>query len=68
VSYVREADPAPYHTSTVECAKPCLAILNAAEPGAAETIRCTSGVADGLELVRQTQGPAIARVLWLYSV
>jgi len=67
VSYVREADSTPYHTSTVECAKPCLAVLNAAEPGAAP-IRCTSGVADGLELIRQTQSPAITRVLWLYSV
>ena len=67
VSYVREADPTPYHSLTVECAKPCLAVLNAAEPGAAP-IRCTSGVADGLELIRQTQSPAITRVLWLYSV
>ena len=68
VSYVREADPTPHHALTVECAKPCLAVLNAAEPGAAAPIRCTSGVADGLELVRQTQSPAITRVLWLYSV
>lgn len=68
MSYVREADPTPYHSLTVECAKPCLAVLNAAEPGAAEPVRCTSGIADGLELVRQTQSPAIARVLWLYSV
>jgi hypothetical protein len=42
--------------------------LNAAEPGAAEPVRCTSGIADGLELVRQTQSPVIAQVLWLYSV
>lgn len=68
VSYVREADPTPYHSLTVECAKPCLAVLNAAEPGAAGPVRCTSGIADGLELVRQTQSPAIAQVLWLYSV
>jgi len=68
VSYVRETDPAPHHSLTVECAKPCLAVLNAAEPGAAAQARCTSGVADGLELVRQTQSPAIARVLLLYSL
>ena len=68
VSYVREADPTPYHSLTVECAKPCLSVLNAAEPGATEPVRCTSGVADGLELVRQTQSSAIARALWLYSV
>jgi hypothetical protein len=57
-----------YHSLTVECAKPCLAVLNAAEPGAAEPVHCTSGIADGPELVRQTQSPAIAQVLWLYSV
>jgi hypothetical protein len=68
VSYVREADPTPYHSLTVECAKPCLAVLNAAEPGAAEPVRCTSGVVDGLELVRKTQSPPIARVLWLFSI
>jgi len=68
VSYVHEADPTPCHSLTVECTKPCLGVLNSAEPGAAEPLRCTSGVADGLELVRQTQSPAIARVLWLYSV
>ena len=68
VSYVREADPTPYHSLPVECAKPCLAVLNAAKPGATEPVRCTSGVADGLELVRQTHSPAITRVLWLYSV
>jgi len=68
VSYVRDANPTPYHSSAVKCSKPCLAVLNAAEPGAAESVRCTSGLADGLELVRQTQSPAIARVLWLYSV
>jgi hypothetical protein len=45
----------------------CLAVLNAAEPDAAEPVRCTSGVNDGLELVRQTQSPAITRTLWFYG-
>jgi hypothetical protein len=43
-------------------------MMNAAEPGAAEPVRCSSGVSDGLELVRQTQNPAIARLLWTYSI
>jgi hypothetical protein len=68
VPYLCEADPAPCHSLKVSCAKPCLAALNAAEPGAAEPVRCTSGLHDGMELVRQTQSPAITRLLWFYSV
>jgi hypothetical protein len=67
LSYLREVDPAPRHSSGVACPKRCLAVLNAAEPAAAEPLRCTSGVSDGLELARQTQSPAITRVLWFYS-
>ncbi|HEX6212920.1 MAG TPA: hypothetical protein VF136_19220 [Methylomirabilota bacterium] len=68
VPYLCEDDPAPRHPSRVACSRRCLAVLNAAEPGAAEPVRCTSGVSDGLELARQTQSPAIVRVLSFYSV
>ena len=66
VPYLCEVDAAPRHVG-VACPRRCLAVLNAAEPGAAEPVRCTSGVSDGLELARQTQSPAIMRVLWFYS-
>jgi hypothetical protein len=65
--YLCEVDPAPRHSWEVACPKRCLAVLNAAEPGAAEPVRCTSGVSDGLELARQTQSPGITRLLWFYS-
>jgi hypothetical protein len=64
--FIREIDSTPRHSLGVACPKRCLAILNAAEPGAAEPIRCTSGVSDALELTRQTQPSAITRLLWLY--
>lgn len=68
MSYVRDVEATPHHSSEVACAKPCLRVLNAAESGAAEPVRCTSGVSDGLELVRQTASPGLTRVLWFYSV
>ena len=68
MSYIRDVEATPRHSPEVACAKPCLRVLNAAESGAAEPVRCTSGVSDGLELVRQTASPALARVLWFYSV
>ena len=67
VPYLCEVDLAPRHSSKVPCSRRCLAILNAAEPGAAEPVRCTSGVSDALELARQTQNPAIMRLLWFHS-
>jgi len=67
VPYLCEVDPGPRHSVEVACPKPCLAILNAAEPGAAPPLRCTSGVHDALELARQTESPAMMRVLWSYS-
>jgi hypothetical protein len=67
VPYLCEVDSAPRHSLEVACPSRCLAVLNAAEPGAAEPVRCTSGVNDGLELVRQTQSPAITRMLWFYG-
>ena len=67
VPYVREYDSTPHHSLDVACPKPCLAVLNAAEPGAAEPVRCTSGVSDSLELAQQTQSPAIKRLLWFFS-
>jgi hypothetical protein len=67
VPYLCEVDSAPRHSLGVACPRRCLAVLNAAEPGAAEPVRCTSGVNDGLELARQTQSPAITRMLWFYG-
>jgi hypothetical protein len=67
VSYLSKVDFAPRHSAGVACRRRCLSVLNAAESGAAEPIRCTSGLADGLELARQTQNPAIMRLLWFYS-
>jgi hypothetical protein len=68
VSYLREVSSAPRHSLGVACLKRCLAVLNAAEPGAAEPVRCTSGVSDSLELIRQTQNPAITRLLWFHGM
>jgi hypothetical protein len=67
MSYVSDVVANPCRSLEVECAKPCLRVLNAAEPGAAE-IRCTSGVSDGLELARQTLSPVAMRPLWFYSL
>jgi hypothetical protein len=67
VRYLYDVDPAPRHCSEIACSTRCLEVLNAAEPGASEAIRCTSGVGDALELARQTQSPAMMRVLWFYS-
>jgi hypothetical protein len=67
VPYLCEVDAAPRQSLGVACQRRCLAVLNAAESGAAEPVRCTSGVNDGLELVRQTQSPTITRMLWFYG-
>ena len=67
VSYLCEPTRSPRHSSKVECRRRCLAVLNAAEPGAAEPVRCTSGVNDALELARQTQSPGIMRLLWFHG-
>jgi hypothetical protein len=67
VSYLDEVDRAPRHSTQAACRKRCLAVLNAAECGAAEPVRCTSGTSDALELARQTQNGAIMRLLWFYS-
>jgi hypothetical protein len=67
--YLYDAGRTPRHSAEITCSKRCLGVLNAAESGAhAEPIRCTSGMSDGLELVRLTQSPAITRLLWLHSV
>ena len=67
VPYLREVDPTPRHSVGAACSRRCLAVLNAAEPGAANPVRCTSGVSDGLELARQTQSPAMVRLLSFYG-
>jgi len=68
LSYAREVDFTPRHASGVACPRRCLGILNAAESGAADPQRCTSPSGDSLDLARQTQGPAIMRLLWLYGL
>lgn len=67
VPYAYEVPSAPCHSAEVSCSRPCLAVLNAAEPGAAKPLRCTSGVSDAMELARETQSPGIMRLLWFYS-
>lgn len=66
VPYLSGIDSTPLHSAEVECSKPCLAVLNAAECGAAEPVRCTSGVSDAMELARQVQSQALTRVMWSY--
>jgi hypothetical protein len=65
VPYLCSADWPPRHPTGVTCAKPCLRVLNAAEAG--PPLACSSGVADGLDLIRQTQSPGMMRVLWMHS-
>lgn len=68
VSYASEVDFTPRHRSGVACPRRCLGVLNAAESGAADPKCCSSPSGDSLELARQTQSPAIMRVLWLYGL
>jgi hypothetical protein len=68
LSYVCEIHPAPCHSREVACPRPCLAVLNAAEAGATEPVRCVSGISDSLELANRTQSPAIRRLLWFFGV
>ena len=68
IRYLCEAEPAPSHSLGVGCPKRCLAVLNAAEPGAAEPARCSSGVSDCVELARQVQSPTLTRILWFHGV
>jgi hypothetical protein len=68
LSYVCEIHPTPCHSLKVACPRPCLAVLNAAEAGAAEPVRCVSGISDSLELAHRTQSPAIRRLLWFFGV
>ena len=65
--YVYEVGRAPRHCSEVACSKRCLYVLNAAESGATQPIRCTSGTSDSLELARQTLSPAMMWQLWFHS-
>jgi hypothetical protein len=65
--YIREVNRVPLHSTEVACPKRCLPVMNAAESGTAEPVRCTSGVSDSLELARQTQSPTIMRLLWFYG-
>jgi hypothetical protein len=65
--YWREADPAAIHAAGVSCGKSCLAMLNAAEPGAVGPAGVTADACDSLELARRTQSPAMMRVIWLYG-
>jgi len=66
--YLDDVGRPPQHLVEFACTKPCLFVLNAAEsaPGV-EPIRPVSGTSDALELARQTQGPAIARLMWYHG-
>lgn len=68
VSYLLRAAGGPARQSVEVCPKPCLDVLNAAESGVAGSLRCASGAGDGLELIRQTQGPAMLRAVWMHGV
>lgn len=68
LSYICDLHAAPCHSPEVACPRPCLAVLNAAEAGAAEPVRCVSGVNDSVELAHRTQSPAIRRLLWFFGV
>jgi hypothetical protein len=66
--YFYDITPSPRHSAEVACPKHCLYALTAADAGvSAAPIRCTSGISDGLELVRQTQNPRITQLLWFHS-
>jgi hypothetical protein len=68
VSYLLRAAGGPARQSVEVCPKPCLDVLNAAESGGAAGLRCASEVGDGLDLIRQTQSPAVTRVMWMHGV
>ena len=68
MGYSCEEDARPRHSTRVPCSKPCLDILNAAEAGTAEPIRCTWGIGDAMEMARQTQSPGVMRAVWFHSV
>jgi hypothetical protein len=66
LSYFREGWPGPCHSREPACSKACLAILNAAEPGAGGPDACASG--DAMELARQTESLAMMRLLWTSGI
>jgi len=67
VSYASEVDFTPRHQIGVACPRRCLGVLNAAE-SCADPKRCTVPSGDSLELARQTQSPAMTRLMWLYGL
>jgi|RhiMetdeSRZDD1v2_1073273.scaffolds.fasta_scaffold07075_10 hypothetical protein len=67
VPYACDVAPTPRHPLRVSCPSPCLAVLNAAEPGAAGSAPWASGVEDALELARQTQSASMMRILWFFG-
>ena len=68
VSYTSAVNFTPRHRFGVACPRRCLGVLNAAESGAADPKRCTSLSGDSLDLARQTQSPAMMRVIYLYGL
>ena len=65
LSYFREGWPGPCHSKEPACAKPCLAILNAAEPGAGGAAALSG---DAMELARHVESLAMMRILWTSGV
>ena len=66
LSYFREGWPGPCHATQPACSKACLAILNAAEPGAGGPGATTSG--DAMELARHIESLAMMRLLWTSGI
>jgi hypothetical protein len=66
LSYFREGWPGPCHSTEPACSKACLAILNAAEPGAGGPAATASG--DAMELARQIESLAMMRILWTSGI
>lgn len=61
---------APLYTGEVDCAQPCVFVLNAtAVSGAFTPLECTSGASDAIGLAEQALGPSrTSRLLWYASI
>ena len=60
----------PVYSTEISCPQSCVFVLNAAEPSIApQPLKCTSGVADGIDLMRQVVGhPTGYQLLWYSSL
>ena len=60
----------PVYSTGVTCRQSCLSVLNAAAPAVTpQPLECTSGAADGIDLVRQVAHyPTDSQLLWYSSL